>query len=216
MTNPNSHAILELLKEEFFHFYQWEELLEPLRFDISKPCIGIISSNKILPFIEKEPAFQPSSDTPPEILKNIEKSLLDKYEGFFITSLDGTAPVNSSELNIVSVLSEDDQARLDSLSVCPFPYEVLSNILPVAFTGSFWKEKLVWGCILYPDNDSCILLLGTYEDCDVKVERRGDRILISSKDAPNDGRVKGVSADECPDKNMPVLGLIKLIRDSVK
>lgn len=209
MTNPNSHAILKVLKRNF-HF-RGREVLEPLRFDISKPCIGIITSKKILPFIKQEPAFQPASETPSEILKSVEKSLVNRYEGFFLTP-----PGDFPEAYITSVITEDDQARLNQLSICPFPYEVLSNILPLAFTSSFWKEKLVWGCILYPDNESCILLLGTYEDCDVKVERRGDRILISAKDATNNGREKGVCADECPNKNIPVLGLVKLIRDSLK
>lgn len=205
LTNPNSHAILELLKEEFVIFIKGRGVLEPLRFDISKPCIGIITSKKILPFIKQEPAFQPASETPSEILKSVEKSLVNRYEGFFLTP-----PGDFPEAYITSVITEDDQARLNQLSICPFPYEVLSNILPLAFTSSFWKEKLVWGCILYPDDESCILLLGTYEDCNVKVERRGDSISISAADTP--------SSDQCPAPTnlTAVEGLIKLIRDSLK
>lgn len=203
LTNPNSHAILKVLKRNF-HF-RGRGVLEPLRFDISKPCIGIITSKKILPFIKQEPAFQPASETPSEILKSVEKSLVNRYEGFFLTP-----PGDFPEAYITSVITEDDQARLNQLSICPFPYEVLSNILPLAFTSSFWKEKLVWGCILYPDNESCILLLGTYEDCDVKVERKGNCIRISAADT--------LSADQCPAPTNPtaVEGLIKLIRDSLK
>lgn len=203
LTNPNSHAILKVLKRNF-HF-RGRGVLEPLRFDISKPCIGIITSKKILPFIKQEPAFQPASETPSEILKSVEKSLVNRYEGFFLNP-----PGDFPEAYITSVITEDDQARLDQLSVCPFPYEVLSNILPLAFTSSFWKEKLVWGCILYPDNESCILLLGTYEDCDVKVERKGNCIRISAADTP--------SSDQCPAPTnlTAVEGLIKLIRDSLK
>ena len=203
MTNPNSHAILKVLKRNF-HF-RGRGVLEPLRFDISKPCIGIITSKKILPFIKQEPAFQPASETPSEILKSVEKSLVNRYEGFFLTP-----PGDFPEAYITSVITEDDQARLDQLSVCPFPYEVLSNILPLAFTSSFWKEKLVWGCILYPDNESCILLLGTYEDCDVKVERKGNCIRIAAADT--------LSADQCPAPTnlTAVEGLIKLIKDSLK
>ena len=179
--------------------------MEPLRFDISKPCIGIITSKKILPFIKQEPAFQPASETPSEILKSVEKSLVNRYEGFFLTP-----PGDFPEAYITSVITEDDQARLNQLSICPFPHEVLSNILPLAFTGSFWKEKLVWGCILYPDDESCILLLGTYEDCDVKVERKGNCIRIAAADT--------LSADQCPAPTnlTAVEGLIKLIKDSLK
>lgn len=203
LTNPNSHAILKVLKRNF-HF-RGRGVLEPLRFDISKPCIGIITSKKILPFIKQEPAFQPASETPSEILKSVEKSLVNRYEGFFLNP-----PGDFPEAYITSVITEDDQARLNQLSICPFPYEVLSNILPLAFTGSFWKEKLVWGCILYPDNESCILLLGTYEDCDVKVERKGNCIRIAAADT--------LSADQCPAPTnlAAVEGLIKLIRDSLK
>lgn len=203
LTNPNSHAILKVLKRNF-HF-RGRGVLEPLRFDISKPCIGIITSKKILPFIKQEPAFQPASETPSEILKSVEKSLVNRYEGFFLNP-----PGDFPEAYITSVITEDDQARLNQLSICPFPYEVLSNILPLAFTSSFWKEKLVWGCILYPDNESCILLLGTYEDCDVKVERKGNCIRIAAADT--------LSADQCPAPTnlTAVEGLIKLIRDSLK
>lgn len=203
LTNPNSHAILKVSKRNF-HF-RGRGVLEPLRFDISKPCIGIITSKKILPFIKQEPAFQPASETPSEILKSVEKSLVNRYEGFFLNP-----PGDFPEAYITSVITEDDQARLDQLSICPFPYEVLSNILPLAFTSSFWKEKLVWGCVLYPDNESCILLLGTYEDCDVKVERKGNCIRIAAADT--------LSADQCPAPTnlTAVEGLIKLIKDSLK